>query len=117
MKKIAFLTALMLAFSFGSVFAATVASGAYSTDQDVTLEGSLGDLNIKLSNNVFLYYETATGGLGYSVATYHSSGTRTYGSSSGDANIYWIDGTGSEAPTAPTGTASADFVTDGWTAL
>ncbi|MGE4403819.1 MAG: hypothetical protein AB7F61_19445 [Desulfobulbus sp.] len=113
MKKIALFTALMLAFSFGSALAA----GKYAADQDVIIKGTDGNLNLKLSNNVFLFYEADTSGdgLGYSIATYHSSGTRTYGSSSGDANIFWIDGTGSNAPTAPTGTASANFT--GWTAL
>lgn len=118
MKKIVFLAALMMAFSFGSAFAETLASdGTYSTGQDLTIAGSAGDLTLKLSNNVLLSYKKGTNGLGYSVASYHTSGTRTYGSSSGDANIFWAEGTKIAPPAAPTGTESADFVSTTWTAL
>ena len=119
MKKIAFLTALMMAFSCGLAFSEDLASdGTYSTGQDLTILGTDGDLTLKLSNNVLLSYKkSATGGLGYSVASYHTSGTRTYGSSSGDANIFWAEGTAIDPPTAPTGTESANFVNTTWTAL
>lgn len=116
MKKIAIFTALMLALSFSSVFAAT-----YSTATDngvVDLEDTVNTdnpLTLKMSNNVLVQYDAAASGLGYSIAAYHTSGTRTFGSSSGDASIFWFDGTAEDAPTAPTGTESADFST--WTAL
>ncbi|TYO99943.1 hypothetical protein EDC39_101103 [Geothermobacter ehrlichii] len=111
MKKIALLAALMMVFSTGFAMAATWKSGDFAltdTNDD--------DLTIKLSNNVSLNYDAATNGLGYSVATYHSSGTRTFASSSGDAQIFWYDGTQQDPPSAPTGTASAAFDSN-WNAL
>lgn len=108
MKKFTIFTFLFLFFTSGIAFA------AYDSGE-VTLADDAGDIVLKLSNNVNLDYAADTDGLGYAVATYHDSGTRTYGSSSGDANIYWIEGTGEAAPDAPSGTDSADF--SEWTAL
>jgi hypothetical protein len=104
MKKILFLMLFLFVVSVSPVFA------AYSSSQDITITDSNdSDFEVQLSSNVLLDYDAATGGLGYSVATYHTSGTRTYGSSSGDSTIFWYDGTAKTAETAPTGTNSADF--------
>ena len=51
-------------------------------------------MDIQLSKDVYMAYDgdTTADGLGYVIGTSHSSGTRTYGSSSGDAKIFWMDG-------------------------
>lgn len=114
MKKITFLTLILFVLGSSAAFAAT------SWQTDTATLGTAGhQLTIQLSNKVGMYYvaDTATSGLGYVMATSHSSGTRTYGSSSGDAKIYYFDGTSQAPPTttAPTGTQSADWTN--WKAL
>jgi hypothetical protein len=109
MKKISLLTLVVF------VLVVSVASATYQTGT-VTLTGNDADLDIDLSNNVSLdYAAVADDGLGYALVTYHSSGTRTYGSSSGDSGVFWQDNTAVAAPTAPSGTASADF--GSWTEM
>lgn len=106
MKKIAILALVLMGLSVSSAFA------AYSGSPKVC--GSTDTLTVQLSNNVSMEYSAATNGLGYVVGAYHSSGTKTFGTSSGDAKIFYTDTTGATLPSAPTGTASAAFT---WTAL
>ena len=112
MKKIALFAVLLLLVTSGSVFAAFE-----SPDDSGSLTiGSTGSTTVKLSKNVKLEYGAHATGLGYVVGTYHTSGTKTYASSSGDSKIWSQDGTGVSTPsTVPEGTASADF--SGWTPL
>jgi hypothetical protein len=75
----------------------------------------------QLSTNIEMDYIAAADGAGYIIGALHDKGTRTYGSSSGDAKIYWAtittSGTGIALPTtAPTGTASAAWTATTWTA-
>lgn len=115
MKKIALFAALLLVFSSGAAFAWS--SGTYDagdTAGTVTV-GSTSTANVKVSKGVSLSYKSQTTGLGYSVATYHSSGTKTFASSSGDSKIWSQNTTAVAPPAAPSGTASAAF--SGWTAL
>ena len=117
MKKIALLALLLLSFSAVSAFAWTAKTyDPGSTDGTVTV-GDTGPVAVKVSKGVSLAYDAeTTAGLGYSVGAYHSSGTKTFASSSGDSKIWFTDATGSDIPDAPSGTDSADFGT-GWTAL
>ena len=116
MKKIALLAVLLLAFSAVSAFAWTAKTyDAGSADGTVTV-GTTGAVAVKVSKGVSLAYDAETTGLGYSVGAYHSSGTKTFASSSGDSKIWFTDATGSDIPDAPSGTDSADF-SSGWTAL
>ncbi len=110
MKKLMIMAAILL-LSAGISYGAAFKSG------NVTLADNNDDsLAVQLSTNVSLAYDAATGGLGYSVSSYHSSGTRTYASSSGDAAIFWQGATGVAPPAAPSGTASAAFDSN-WDAL
>jgi len=111
MKKIALLTVLLLSFSAMSALAwsaKTYDDG--STDGTVIVGGTSGEsVAVKVSKGVSLAYDAADEGLGYSVGTYHSSGTKTFASSSGDSKIWFTDVTGDTIPDAPAGTDSADF--------
>jgi hypothetical protein len=110
MKKIAILTVLLFMVTVGSSFAAFPLG-----DAGTLVVGTTVKCDLKLSNNVGLAYTAQATGLGYVVATSHSSGTRTYGSSSGDSKIYYIDELDAVSGlTAPTGTASAGFT---WTPM
>jgi hypothetical protein len=83
---------------------ATIGSGSNTT----TIRGSKG---VQAS-----YVSESTAGQGYVLGTYHSSGTQTLGTSSGDTKIYKQNATGVAVPTtAPTGSNSADF--SSWTAM
>ena len=120
MKKIVWLSIVLFAISTTSAFAVTVAADATWTAADT--DGSIqvgatttGAAVVKLSKNVKINYTEQAAGLGYSVGTYHISGTKTFASSSGDSKIWTSDTTGATIPTAPTGTDSANF--SGWTAL
>jgi len=109
MKKIALLTLLLLSFSAMSALAWTAKTyDAGSTDGTVTV-GDTGPVDVKVSKGVSLAYDAAADGLGYAVGTYHSSGTKTFASSSGDSKIWFADVTAQDIPDAPSGTDSADF--------
>ena len=115
MKKIALLTLVLFSLSIASAFAWTDGSyDAGSADGTVTV-GTTGPVAVKVSKGVSLAYNAEATGLGYAVGAYHSSGTKTFASSSGDSKIWFTDVTGESIPAAPTGTDSADFT--GWTAL
>ncbi|ORJ59126.1 hypothetical protein [Geothermobacter hydrogeniphilus] len=120
MKKVLILLAILSLASASTGFAAYTSG----TNGSVTLANSIPSgsadpaLTVQLSNNVQLnYLADTTAGLGYILSTYHASGNRTYGSSSGDASIYWADGTQATGlpTTVPTGTGTADF--SSWKAL
>jgi len=128
MKKILACTICLFAIaSANSAFAGFTASprdlgteAAGSTGSGITAANN-PKLTQQLSTNVLMDYISATDGAGYIVGTFHNKGTRTYGSSSGDTQIFsaviTTTGTGIALPTtAPTGTASAAF-TSTWTAL
>lgn len=112
MKKIALLAALLLMVTNGSALAAYAAG-----DDAGSLElGTTAQVTVKLSKGVELDYIEETDGLGYIVGAYHTSGTKTFASSSGDSKIWSMDGTAEALPTtAPAGTESADF--SDWTPL
>ncbi|PLX91345.1 MAG: hypothetical protein C0621_11115 [Desulfuromonas sp.] len=110
MKKILILTIAAALFATPALAATT-----FNVDDGsgVTL-GSSETMNVKLSKNVKMGYAAATAGLGYVIGAFHTSGTRTFASSSGDAKIFFTNTTGADLPAAPTGTASAGF---SWDAL
>jgi hypothetical protein len=112
MKKIALIAAVMLVMPSSFAFA------EYQSPDDngvVTL-GTTDQLDVRLSSKVQADYNGETNGLAYTISTYHESGTRTFGSSSGDSKIYFMEGTAEACPDAPTSTTdSADF--SSWSAL
>ena len=114
MKKIALIAALLLFVTSGAAFAWSSGSFDDGDAAGTVTVGSTQTADLKVSKGVSLAYEDSAG-LGYSVSTYHSSGTRTFASSSGDSKIWYQDATGVAPPDAPSGTDSADF--SDWTAL
>ena len=109
--------------AFASVAVIASASSAFAGFSTGDANGSLVvgstvKATLKLSANVSVEYKantTTAPNLGYSLATSHSSGSKTYASSSGDTRIFFKDVTASSAPAAPAAGASADF--SGWTAM
>lgn len=116
MKKILALT-LVLTFSASAAFAA-YSEGYSKADSTKTVGDAPNTLVFKLSKNVQMDYKAHNLKTGYAIAAYHNKGTKTYGSSSGDSKIFENSALSVEAPTAPDGTASADFPSSaGWSAL
>jgi len=90
MKKILAIVAL-LACGAGAAYAVDFtnpsASGTipFGTDSD-------GMLDYKPSANVAMAYDAATAeGVSYTVGAVHAQGSRVYGSSSVDTNIFYVD--------------------------
>lgn len=77
-------------------------------------------IDVKPSANVHMGYHCEDG-QNYTVGAYHESGTKIYGTSSGDAKIYMFDTGATIGATAPTTTIpdSATSVSwgEGWSAL
>lgn len=79
-------------------------------------------ITFKPSANVHMAYDCSNGTT-YTVGSYHSSGTKVYGTSSGDAKIYMYD-TGaaigdpavSGLVTIPAASTVTETGSDGWTA-
>lgn len=106
--------AATLSLFAGSAFAATTFS-----DTGTTTLGTPA-ITIKPSKNVSIYYNSAaTTGAGYgaySIGSNHSSGSKTFGSSSGDQKIFMRDGTSAPSIAVPAVGGTADF-TSGWTSM
>jgi hypothetical protein len=117
LTKILPLASVLSLFSV-SAFAAT----AFNDTGTVTM--GTPSVAVKPSKNVTVTYNPSTatvpssnGALAYSIAAYHASGSKSFGSSSGDTKIFAMDGTGSTGVASPeSASASADFGS-GWTAL
>lgn len=91
---------------------------AWLTTTDNLGCATLNLTGLKPSANVVLGYKPGGSGVAYSVGTYHSSGSFSYGTSSGDTNIFRMPVNGStftEPPAAPT-TAGAGADWTAWTA-
>jgi hypothetical protein len=110
MKKIifAFITVL---------FAASISFASYeAVDGTGKTLGSTKSTVVKGSKGVMVDFVADSAGQGYVLGAYHSSGTQTFGTSSGDTKVYKQDGTGVTIPsTAPTGSNTANF--SAWTAM
>ena len=122
MKKILLLACVAMVLAPLSSFAAISGGSQTVSSGMVILKNSGtkgGEARIGISNGVnFYYYPDTTAGQGYIAGTFHTGGDRTYGSSSGDTNIFYHDGTGATLPTTvPTGTGTADFSGSGFSAL
>jgi len=130
MKKLIIIaTVLIFSASFaGSAFAAAAYNcTGVSAWQGIDISCDLGNsskLEIKGSKSVKLsYVPSTTGGIAYSICTYHVQGNKEFGSSSGDQKIFNRAMSNSTdlkpCPAAPTtNTAGASWsATDAWTAL
>ena len=91
---------------------AVAGQNIYSDATTGIILGQAGNnpLTIYGSNHVYVTYVYDPNGSGYVLATYHSLGTVTYSSSSGDSRSYRASGTAAQIPTTPpTGTATANY--------
>ncbi|HEY5974969.1 MAG TPA: hypothetical protein VIU41_09515 [Geobacteraceae bacterium] len=123
MKKISAILALALTLSAANAFAAWLTPDNTGT---VTVTASNVGAGVvfstKVSANVFVDYKVdTTGGTFYTLATYHASGTKSYGSGSGDSRIYMKEngGVNSASGITPAAAVTAAAVADwaGWTAV
>jgi hypothetical protein len=110
-----------------SIFSLAAAGSALAqttfTDTGTVTMGT-PSMSVKPSKNVTVIYTPSTstvpsgnGALAYAIASFHASGSKSFGSSSGDTKIFATDGTGNTGLSSPEAAgASAGFST-GWTAL
>ena len=113
--------AVLFAVAFsGSAYAAEcqdawalVDSGGCTTKTS----GRAPQLKFKGSKNVSAYYTGVDAGLGYTIATYHSSGTKTYGSSNYDQKIFTFAEKTKTPPAADADGLDPGFVAAQWTSL
>ncbi len=78
--------------------------------------GTAPTMKLQSSKSVKLSYKGSDDGTGYIIAGSHTSGSKSYATSSGDTKIYSADGSLITPPTTvPTGTASATWDSN-WTA-
>ena len=124
MKKIIIVT-LVVALSFvaSSAFAADLGTGEVSASGGGTLAASApatADI-ARFSNNVYVGVQYS--GIGYALTTYHSSGTKVYGSAYDSTALFFKDiqtgGISSGTFAAPSSSLSEEaFETDGtWTKM
>ncbi len=60
-------------------------------------------LNLKPSANVVVGYDTVAGtGISYALGTFHTTGTKSFGTNSTDTNLYYFDNSGAATPIANT---------------
>jgi hypothetical protein len=123
MKKILAIIALF-GLTAGAAYATTwtypSASGTFTCG---SAAGTGQAMDIKPSANVGFAYDGGTTGVAYVVGAYHAQGSKVYGSSSTDTNIFYKDITAPGIGTALTGTDLPDVPTppagafgSGWTA-
>ena len=114
MKKIIVLT-LSFVLVAGSAMAANSAAGATGTTNvtNITLQAVTPSATpiAKASKNVVFGWNTSA--TGYSLATFHTSGGKSYGTGYDATRIYFTDATAVAAPTSSV--ASEAFTT--WTVL
>ena len=119
MKKLSVIIAIVALTSLSAVsaFAATAAGTAFTKIGDAITgakdaggtEQSIGTLSSKVGINV--NWSTTS----FSANTKHESGTKTFGSSSGDTKIFSVESTGA-TPAAPSANDSGAY-TSGWTSM
>lgn len=125
-NKVLLIAAILMLGASANSFAG-YSSTTWSTAETTgtwSLGSTLPLTGIKPSANVILGYLAATSGtpavgISYTVGTYHASGSFSYGTSSGDTNLYRMpqkaDASFEFIPAAPT-TAGAGATWTGWTA-
>ena len=122
MKKISAILALALTLSAANAFAWLTPDQTGSVTIDAGTVATNMTFKVKVSANVFVDYKNdSAGGTYYTLATYHASGTKSYGSGSGDSRIYMFENGGVNSATGitPAAAVTAAAVADwaGWTAV
>jgi hypothetical protein len=119
MKKIFAMIALLLcmANSASAAWLTTANDGSVTIDAGGVATGLT--LTAKVSANVTLGYTAGPSGVAYTVASYHSSGTKSYATSSADTRIYMADNGNNVTQTAvkaePAITVSGTTLSIAWT--
>jgi hypothetical protein len=125
--KVLILAAVLTLTCSANAFAAFAWIANVSGECIIPVTGTRPALNIKPSANVTLGYDTVAGsGISYSLGSFHSTGTRSFGSSSTDTNLYYFDNaaagiantinTATPVPDAPTTATTQIAWGAGWTA-
>ena len=124
MKRLVISAFIMSFLAFGASSASAAAGGcvgSWGTIQDgceLAADANAGTFVIKGSKNVWAFYEDGQDGLVYRFGTYHKSGNKTYGSTSGDQKTFALPGTAQTLVALPTGfDVGGEWAASAWTAL
>ncbi len=90
MKKLILLLIMALCFSSNAFATDPAASGASNTDGQTLYGATPADLDLAKSSKG-VYFGWYTGANGYSVTTYHASGTKFYGTAYDSTQLYFDD--------------------------
>lgn len=116
MMKINNILSIAAILTFASAGSVLAANGTSVTFNDSTSTVGTPAATVKVSKGVSVKYTPEVAGLTYAMSSFHSSGTKSYGTSSGDTRIFMKDSTSlTDPPSAPAANTSADF--SGWTTL
>lgn len=111
MKKIFIITIVLLAIP-GFALALGPSTGTVQLNST-----SANVCQVTMSNQVNLYYLSAGLGVTFAVGTYHAKGDRSFASTSEDAVIYWISGTGNQGYSTAPGVGTSGPPSASWSTL
>ena len=116
MKKLIILLVIALSFSTSAFAVTTTVAAGVSTVGGETLSGTApASLDIaRASKGVLFGWNTAA--TGYSINTYHTSGTKVYGTAYDSTALYFSD-VGENATLAYPTDSSAEVAFTGWTTM
>jgi hypothetical protein len=123
-------TIAMLLFTAASAFAAGTPNTQVDFADNGTTTMGTPSMSLKPSKNVTVSYQSSVtqaqsgtnllpGVVAYSISSSHATGSKSFGSSSGDTKIFMKDGTGVSPETAPVkaGDSASGYQATGWTAM
>ncbi len=90
MKKLILLIVIALSFSSNAFATTAAASGVSDTDGQTLYGATPADLDLAKSSKG-VYFGWFTGTNGYSVTTYHASGTKFYGTAYDSTELFFND--------------------------
>ena len=115
MKKVIVLTLAMLLLA-STGFAANLAASAANVGKTLQATAPATQDISKLSTGV--YAGASYSGTGYSIATFHTNGTKAYGTAYDATALYWNDLGAGGTLTAPTSSAADEaFPSSDWTVM
>ena len=91
-KNVLLLAAVLVVTCAANSFAAFAWIATTSGQTVIPVTGTHPALNLKPSANVVIGYDTvAATGITYTLGTFHTTGTKSFGTTSTDTNIYYLD--------------------------
>ena len=125
MKRFVIFTFIVAFLAFGTSSAMAAAGpcvakwgGIEDGCELVATPAKAGTFVLKGSKNVLAFYENGANGITYRIGTYHSSGNKTFGSTSGDQKTFSYPATARALVALPVSfDVGGEWAAAAWTAL